>query len=204
MPARFKARATPAQHILDHLLFPLNMWLGEEASERLGLTPVDHERIRMALPHCRGRLLDVACGNNLLVRTYGAGVGADVHPCPHIDLRCDAGRLPFRNATFDTVALLACLNHITNREETLAECRRVLAAGGRLVVTMIPAWVGRLSHPIRRRHDADQLERGLGPEEACGLSSREILNLLERARFRLVLRRRFMWWLNNLYVAEKV
>jgi SAM-dependent methyltransferase len=203
MPAPFKPHASGLGRLADHLLFPLNMWLSEEASERLGLTPIDHERVRMALGQCRGRLLDIGCGNNLLVRSYRNGVGCDVHPYPQADLYCDSARLPFVECSFDTVALLACLNHITRRRETLDECHRVLRGGGRVIVTMIPRWVGMVSHPVRKPHDPDQLDRGMGQDEEPGLSNRELARLLENAGFEVVLRQRFMWGLNGLFVGEK-
>jgi SAM-dependent methyltransferase len=179
------------------------MWLSEETSFNLGLTPIDHERVRMALRYCRGRLLDIACGNNLLVRTYGDGFGVDFHPWPEADARCESSRLPFKNSTFDSVALLACLNHITRRKETLDECHRVLRGSGVLVLTMIPLWIGFFSHPIRKRHDPDQLDRGLSHEEDLGMSTAAVRKLLESSGFRLTARERFLWGLNNLYLAEK-
>jgi SAM-dependent methyltransferase len=203
MNARFKAEASAWQRVADYLCFPLNMWLSESASQRLGLTPLDHERVRMALPYCRGRLLDVGCGNNLLVRTYGPGIGADIHRYPETDLLCEGSLLSFRSETFDTVSLLACLNHIVKKSETMSECHRVLRSGGTLLLTMIPRWVGFFSHPIRKRHDPDQTERGIGEEEDLGLSTSEVCRLLEAAGFRLRVHRRFMWGLNNLYVAGK-
>jgi SAM-dependent methyltransferase len=203
MAAPFEAHTSFLQRLADHLFFPVNMWLGEETSRRLGLTPIDHERIRFVLPYCRGRLLDVACGNNLLVLTYGNGTGCDIHPYPRISVRCDSAKLPFRSGSFDSVAMLACLNHIVSRRETIEECRRVLRDGGRLLVTMIPPWVGRFSHPIRRRHDPDQLERGMSREEEWGLRTSEVARLLAESGFRLVLHRRFMWGLNNFYMALK-
>jgi SAM-dependent methyltransferase len=202
MPAAFRPEATRLQRLADHLLFPINMWLSEESSARLGLTPIDHERIRMALRQCRGRLLDVGCGSNLLVRLHGHGVGCDVHPYPEADVRCDSALLPFAGGSFDTVALLACLNHITRRGETLRECRRVLRPGGRVVVSMIPRWVGAVSHPVRKPHDPDQRDRGMGRDEAPGLSVREVTRLLATAGFKVVLRQRFMWGLNGLFVGE--
>jgi SAM-dependent methyltransferase len=145
----------------------------------------------------------VGCGNNLLVRTYGPGIGADIHRYPEIDLLCEGSLLPFRSGTFDTVSLLACLNHIVKKGETMRECHRVLRSGGTLLVTMIPRWVGFFSHPIRKRHDPDQTERGIGEEEDLGLGTSEVCRLLEAAGFRLRVHRRFMWGLNNLYVAGK-
>lgn len=191
------------QRVYDHLLFPLNIWLGGEASARLGVLPIDDERLRAALPYCRGRLLDVGCGLNKLVRMHGHGLGLDVHPYAGIDIQGASARLPFDDAVFDTVALLACLNHITMRRETLAECRRVLRRGGRVLASMIPPWVGMVSHPIRRRHDPDQLERGMGEEEEPGLSSRCVKQLLIDSGFVLEKHERFMWGLNNLYIARK-
>jgi SAM-dependent methyltransferase len=203
MNAPFKADASVRQRVADHIFFPLNMWLSESASHRLGLTPLDHERVRMALRFCRGRLLDVGCGNNLLVRTYGPGFGADIHRYPETDLLCEGSLLPFRSDTFDTIALLACLNHIVKKTETMRECHRVLRSGGTLLLTMIPRWVGFFSHPIRKRHDPDQTERGIGAEEDLGLSTSEVRYLLEGAGFRVLARHRFMWALNSLYIAGK-
>jgi SAM-dependent methyltransferase len=204
MRAPFKPEISLRQRVVDHLFFPLNMWLSEAASSRLGLTPIDHERVRVALRHCRGKLLDVGCGNNLLARAYGNGFGVDAHPYPETDARCDSARLPFRSSTFDSVTLLACLNHITRRTETLAECRRVLRERGILIITMIPLWVGFFSHRIRRRHDPDQLHRGVSRGEAWGLSKADIRRLLEMSGFRLTTHERFMWGLNHLYLARRI
>ncbi len=201
MPAPFLPTASFLQRLLDHLLFPVNMWLSEEASYRLGLTPIDHERVRMALRHCRGRLLDIGCGNNLVVRTHGNGFGVDAHPYARMDVRCDSASLPFKSSSFDSVTLLACLNHIDRKKESLEECRRVIRDDGILILSMIPRWVGVFSHPIRKPHDPDQLERGLSRDEDLGMSAREIRTFLRSSGFRLRARERFLWGLNSLYLA---
>ncbi len=202
MSAPFRTARFFWQRLADHALFPVNMWLSEENSRRLGLTPIDHERIRAVLPHCKGRLLDVACGNNLLVRSYGNGVGCDIHPYRQVQVISESSGLPFRSRSFDSVALLACLNHITRRRETLDECRRILREDGRLLITMIHPWVGFFSHRIRRRHDPDQLERGMAREEDWGLSTGALRKMLRESSFRLTTHRRFMWGLNNFYLAQ--
>jgi hypothetical protein len=51
----------------------------------------------------------------------------------------------------------------------LQEARRVLKGEGRLLITMINPVVGFFAHTIRHRYDLDQLERGMGEEEAKGL-----------------------------------
>ncbi len=48
--------------------------------------------------------------------------------------QCDAERLPFRAATFDCVTVAFGLRNMTRKEAALAEMRRVLKPGGRLLV----------------------------------------------------------------------
>jgi spore maturation protein CgeB/SAM-dependent methyltransferase len=48
----------------------------------------------------------------------------------------DASELPFKDGSFDTVMMGEILEHLTHPERVLAEARRVLREGGRLVVTV--------------------------------------------------------------------
>jgi hypothetical protein len=81
--------------------------------------------------------------------------------------------------------------------------RRVLKDEGRLLITMINPVVGFVVHAIRQRHDLDQLERGIGEEEAKGLWGKEVKELLARSRLRLAETIPFVFGLNRLYIAEK-
>lgn len=47
-----------------------------------------------------------------------------------------AGSLPFRDASFDTLLLLDVLEHLPDPQAALAEVARVLAPGGRLLLTV--------------------------------------------------------------------
>jgi hypothetical protein len=78
-----------------------------------------------------------------------------------------------------------------------------LREGGRILITMIHPWVGFFSHPIRKRHDPDQLDRGVGEAEALGLTRKEMLKLLQDAGFEVIREQRFLWALNHLYIAQK-
>ncbi len=51
-------------------------------------------------------------------------------------VRCDASRLPFRNAWFDGVVSTYSLEHMRRLTDTLAEIARVLKPGGRLVLAL--------------------------------------------------------------------
>ena len=191
--------------LLDRSALPLLTFLTTEQARRLHLTPLDHERIEACLPYCTGPLLDVGCGFNELVRRHGDGVGVDVYPWPEIDILCDTRRLPFRDASFDTTALLAVLNHVPprDREAVLKEVHRVLRPAGRLLVTMLDPVTGRIIHRLRLRQDPDQHERGMLDEEDYGLWDSEVRGLLEESGFRVERRRRFVFGLNNLYVATR-
>ncbi|MBI3609123.1 MAG: class I SAM-dependent methyltransferase [Nitrospirae bacterium] len=187
----------------DGLLFPVRILLSSDAARKLGLTPIDDERAAMALRYCRGSLLDVGCGPNALVKQYGRGVGVDVHPWHGVDVLCDTTRLPFRNDAFDTVSMLACLNHIEAKEPVLQETRRVLKPGGHLLVTMIGPITGYVCHKVRYRYDPDQLERGMHHDEQYGLSGRRVRRLLEGQGFRMEHGTSCLFGLNRLYVARK-
>ncbi len=172
--------------------------------DRLGRFVADW-RIRVVLPHIRGRLLDVGCGLNELVRSYGGdGTGVDVYQWGDVNVVVDdTASLPFEDGEFDTVTVVAALNHIPNRVEALAEAYRVLRPGGHIITTMIPAPVGRVWHLLRRPWDADQRERGMKDGEVWGLSRSEVHRLLEQAGFRISFEQRFMLGFNLLTVATK-
>jgi len=197
------------QKIKDRFSFPLLIFLSSERAQALGLTPIDEERVAIALGRSRGLLLDIGCGTNDLARRYrsrqGMAIGVDIHPWPGTDVVCDTTRLPFPDGHFDTVLMLACLNHVplSKRIQVLQEARRALKGEGQLLITMINPVVGFFSHPIRRRYALDQLERGIGEEEAKGLWEKEVTELLAKSRLRLAETIPFAFGLNCLYVVEK-
>ncbi|MBV8430531.1 MAG: class I SAM-dependent methyltransferase [Solirubrobacterales bacterium] len=49
-------------------------------------------------------------------------------------VEADAARLPFGDETFDAVTMISMLHHVEDRSRALAEARRVLRPGGRLVL----------------------------------------------------------------------
>jgi SAM-dependent methyltransferase len=197
------------QTIKDRMCFPLLAFLSSEHARALRLTPIDEERVAIALGRCRGLLLDIGCGTNELVRGYrsrrGTAIGVDVYPWPGADVVCDTTRLPFLDGHFDTVVMLACLNHVprSKRGQVLQEARRVLRDEGQLLITMINPVIGFVVHAIRRRYDLDQLERGIGEEEAKGLWDKEVKELLGESRLRLAETVPCVFGLNCLYVVEK-
>ena len=171
-----------------------------------------HWRIAAVLPHLRGRVLDVGCGTNDLLKRYRresdepgaeASIGIDIFDWPGADLLVsDSSELPYEDASFDTVCFVASLNHIPNRREVLRECRRLVRPGGAAIVTMLPPRLSRVWHLLRSRWDADQTERGIQPGEVWGMTRRDVDELLVDMGFEPRLHSRFMLGMNLLTVAE--
>lgn len=162
-------------------------------------------RISAVIPHIKGRLLDIGCGTNQLIRTYeGNGIGVDVYQWGEVDLVVeDAASLPINDKEFDTVSIIASLNHIPNRQEALIEANRILKDDGIIVITMIPPLISGIWHFLRKPWDADQMERGMKKGEVFGLRVKEVSNLLEGAGFKIIHKERFMLFVNTITIARK-
>lgn len=156
------------------------------------------------IPLIEGYLLDIGCGMNELVRSYQNGIGVDVYQWGDVDLVVsDTASLPYEDNSFDTITILAALNHIPNRKEVLTECNRLLTGDGRLIITMIPPGISRIWHFLRRSWDSDQKERGMEKGELYGMTKADILAVLDESGFKLVHTEKFMFYINTVYAAEK-
>lgn len=64
-------------------------------------------------------------------------------------LLADASRLPFADASFDGMLMVASLHHLPEPEKALREARRVLQPGGLLVLGTEPnAWQNKTIYPV--------------------------------------------------------
>jgi SAM-dependent methyltransferase len=100
------------------------------------------------------RVLEVGAGPGLLeprarrTRPDLRWVASDIHAVPWNDLAADAGRLPLRDASVDTVVGLDVLHHLARPAAFFAEAARVLVRGGRIAV--VEPWITPFSWPIYR------------------------------------------------------
>ena len=162
-------------------------------------------RVNECLKYCQGKILDIGCGGNNLVRRYGNGVGVDIYPWPGVDIVCDTTNLPFGDSEFDRVFLIACLNHILEKEKVLQEAYRVLKPGGMVIITMIGPKIGFLIHKFGKifRWDRDQTERGMKKGESYGMTEKEVDELLEKVGFKEISHRKFELGINTIFFASK-
>lgn len=182
--------------------------LPDLGSERLGLTSLRCERFAAVLPQMRGRCLDIGAGDNVLLRLYesrggpSGNIGVDVVDWGgNCVLVPSADRLPFPDASFDTVTFVACLNHIVERAGALAEAHRLLRPGGRIVLTMIGRFLGELGHRLWWYSEDKHRDEAEG--ETGGLDPAEMITLLHDAGFVNQRQSSFVYGLNRLYVAER-
>tara|TARA_Y100000590_G_scaffold247425_1_gene278006 strand:+ start:28126 stop:28653 length:528 start_codon:yes stop_codon:yes gene_type:complete len=163
-------------------------------------------RVKVVLPYVTGRLLDIGCGNNQLVRSYnGNGTGVDIYDWGDVDLIIDeSSNIPFEDSSFDTITVIAALNHIPNRDDLLIEAYRLLSPNGRLIITMIPPRVSFLWHRLRSGSDPDQIERDHHEHELWGINQRDLKQMINKAGFNVQSEIKFMCRINTMTIAKKI
>lgn len=105
-----------------------------------------NRNLREVAAAAAGRLVDVGCGQKpfrsfLSPRRY---VGVDLphfsggmaDAAPAADVYADGGSLPFREGSVDTVTAFQILEHTPDPCRILAEARRILRPGGRIIVSV--------------------------------------------------------------------
>jgi SAM-dependent methyltransferase len=203
-PAITSVRARPD---LETLLLPLLILFPDRPLERLGLPSlrsIRYDRVRRFIGR---RHLDLACGENFLQRCRGVdGVfGVDLKRDPprfNPSVVGDARFPPFLDRSFDSVSMVACLNHFGDRQGVVARTARLLRPGGYAIVTMIGPLVGLVCHKFRFPYQ-DTLHRTMDPDETDGMSGHDVVELFQREQMACVHRERFLARLNQLFVFQR-
>lgn len=207
MISEVKAYPSILSYCVNMVLFPLKMVVPQPVVQKIpGLLSNYDIRVNLVLQQVKGKLLDIGCGDNRLVRTYqkngGEGVGVDVYNWGDVDLIVkDTSKLPYDDHSFDTVTFVACLNHIPNRGDVLREARRLLKPDGQVVLTNLTPAISAVWHKWAF-WDQDQHERGMEEGEVWGFTDVELHKLLCDGGFKVKEQSAFSWGLNHIYIAE--
>jgi SAM-dependent methyltransferase len=206
---------SPIGQFYDNVGFPVRaLFMGSKGA--FGFTALRDERMSRVAQFCQGRVLDIGCGpGDSFIRDFigrERGVGVDVFPYEGVDnVIEDAAHLPFSDASFDTVTLIAVGGHIPRRSRAreFSEFARVLRPRGRLVMTEGEPVTQYLHHKwqgfylgLLGKVDMDN-ERGMDEEEEYCMPKRELLGYLNTPPLKHILTHPFQWHLNFVYVAEK-
>ena len=191
----------------EYLLLPLMICSPDNVLEAVGLPSLRSARHTRTGAFVGERHLDLGCGSNALkkLRRGSHVVGLDVQVArPKFDPTVVgvAERLPFGDQTFDSVSMVACLNHFGERETVIGETLRVLKPGGRVVVTMIGPFVGLVCHKFRFWYQ-DTLYRAVHPGEVDGMDRGWIIELFHAAHMPCVHEETFLAGMNRIFVFEK-
>jgi SAM-dependent methyltransferase len=114
-----------------------------------GVRLVWYDYAEMWLGESPGRTLDFSCGDGMFLRRIHGRVrdlwGVEVDPVrlaaaaetPGVRTRrmVPGSKLPFPDASFDFVTILEVIEHVADEGQVLRELSRVLAPGGRLLLT---------------------------------------------------------------------
>jgi SAM-dependent methyltransferase len=156
------------------------------------------------------RVLDVGCHQGEFLRQLGdrigPSVGLDPLARPESSARFRLLAEPLRESSgfdarsFDTVVMLATLEHIQDKEPLARECRRLLVPGGRVIVTVPTQLVDRIVDLLRCLRLAD----GMSLEEHHGFDPTTTPEVFVSHGFELEHVSRFQLGLNCLFVFRKV
>jgi len=121
--------------------------------QRLTYRPVHDAVVRVLRHHEPRTLLDLGCGTGLLTGrirrefpgtsvvgcdfSHGMLQQAEEHGHGNAWVQGDATRLPLREGCFDTIVSTEAFHWFPDQPAAVAECFRVLAPGGRLLVALV-------------------------------------------------------------------
>lgn len=208
------------QKLLNFLLFPYRAVFLHPIDSGKNLLSLRDDRFAHVARFTKGKVLDVGCGPfNAFVRDYctddSQGVDFFLYPgLTEANLIKDPASFPFPDHSFDTVTLIANINHIPLKhlDSELGEINRILKPGGRIIITRIGTLISFMTHEVAHlqsklssKYYSMDHERGMEEDERLSVSVREIDRRLGKLGLKRTIRHKniLQWCLNEVLVYEK-
>ena len=168
-------------------------------------------RARVARPWIPpgSQVLDIGCHQGEFLKSLGDQIGPSIgidplaspEAGPSYQILAETFREPvsFSDRCFDTIVMLATLEHIRDKDPLGRECHRLLRPGGRVIISVPSPFVDRIVDLLTLLRLAD----GMSLDEHHGYDPRATPELFERHGFSLEHRRTFQFGLNHLFVFRK-
>lgn len=150
-----------------------------------------------------GRFLDIGSEKGELVKEF-CGFGLDRDPKGPkgrvIQFKIGNAYFPYMSNIFDTVAMVALIEHLDNLIFNLKEIHRILKNGGQLIVTTPSPKAKKL---IKLLSFFPLLLDPSGIDHKIYFSRKNLYRLFETIGFRIIYYKTFQFGMNQLIIAKK-
>lgn len=208
------------EKLVNTLLFPYRAIIQNPNKSSASLACLRDERMINVARFCKGKVLDIGCGpGDVFNKHFLNGNGKSIDFFGYEGLQSDQivpdpTHLPFNDGEFDTVTLIANINHIPKSVFTdeMREISRVLKPNGRLVMTRIGLIVSFMTHHVvevqsklsSSYYDMDN-DRGMEEDERYTVSRGEIDSVCSKVGLKKESIHKIwpQWGLNEIIVYSK-
>lgn len=170
----------------------------------------------MVAPYVKGRVLDIGCGNAVILQTCRENITkyvgvefnsgrvarlAEQFPDARFISRDLDRELLGLNERFDAILLIAVIEHIWNQKFLFEQIIQLLDIGGRIILTTPTPFGNDLIHPIGAAMGI--FAQSAVDDHIVIYNHRRFRNLAREFGLKMILYRRFQFFANQLVVFER-